>query len=54
MARMKSGVAPYMGFEKDAPSVHGPKVAGKTLVHSHGMKPKRKIHARSGHKRMTK
>jgi hypothetical protein len=33
----------YMGFEKEPPTAHGPKETGKSLVHSHSKRPKRKI-----------
>ena len=51
----KHGNAPYMGFEKEPPQPHGPKVGGKApVVHSHSMKPHRKVmpkHGRKGYKK---
>jgi hypothetical protein len=43
MARMKAGNAPYMGFDKEPPSAHGPKEAGRALAHSHSARPKTKV-----------
>lgn len=38
------GRGAYMGFEKEPPQPHGPKEGGRApLVHSHSMKPHRKI-----------
>jgi hypothetical protein len=40
-----------MGFEKEPKQPHGPKVGGRhPLVHSHGMKPHRKIRTKGGRK----
>jgi hypothetical protein len=48
-----SGHAKYMGFEKEPPQPHGPKVGGRApVVHSHSMKPKR--HIKAGGKRRGK
>jgi hypothetical protein len=32
-----------MGQEKEPPQPHGPRQSGKTLVHSHSARPKRRI-----------
>lgn len=41
--KMKSGVAPFMGHEKEPPQPHGPKMTGRPLVHSHSARPKRAL-----------
>jgi hypothetical protein len=32
-----------MGHEKEPPQPHGPKESGKSLIHSHSHRPKRKM-----------
>lgn len=47
---MKAGNAPWMGMEKEPPARFGVKVGGKApLVHSHSMKPRRKVSVGSKH-----
>ena len=44
--------APWMGHEHEPKSAHGPRVGGKgPLVHSHSIKPKRKLHTGKRHGR---
>jgi hypothetical protein len=38
----------YMGFEKEPPQPHGPKMRGRSLVHSHSARPKHKLSTRKG------
>jgi hypothetical protein len=42
----------YMGFEKEPPQPHGPKVGGRRpLMHSHSAHPKRHIRKGGSRKR---
>lgn len=52
MAGHGKGRGTYMGFEKEPPQPHGPKVGGKhPIAHSHSARPHRKIAPKRGHKK---
>lgn len=46
MARqMAAGGKHFLGFEKEPPQPHGPRMPGKAIVHSHAKHAPKKIHA---------